>query len=268
MDDIDPQGKVSLSLAGEAPESDGPSARPVPVASSVGAAPRSAESSAGQVSFEDSWEAEAVATFGDLGPAQTAAVGDRGGPEGDRGPRRNPRPPSSLIRPEPVTFRRSTLDSGLTVVTERMPDVRSVCLGFWVGTGSVDEAPAQAGASHFLEHLLFKGTAERSARSIAEAVDSVGGDMNAFTTKEYTTFYVRLLADVVDMGIDLMSDIIWSPAFRSDEFESERQVILEEILMHADEPADLVHDLLVEALFPDHPLGREVLGEHATRVRP
>jgi predicted Zn-dependent peptidase len=145
-----------------------------------------------------------------------------------------------------------------------MPDVRSVSIGFWVGTGSVDEDPAVAGSCHFLEHLLFKGTAERSARSIAETVDAVGGDINAFTTKEYTTFYIRLLADDLDMGIDLMSDIIWSPAFRPAEFESERQVILEEILMHADEPSDLVHDVLAQALYPGHPLGREVLGEHAT----
>ncbi len=150
------------------------------------------------------------------------------------------------------------------MVTERMPGVRSVSLGFWVGTGSVDEAPVQSGASHFLEHLLFKGTETRSARSIAESVDAVGGDMNAFTTKEYTTFYVRLLSDDLDMGVDLMSDIIWCPAFRPDEVESERQVILEEILMHADEPADLVHDVLAKALFPDHPLGREVLGDHRT----
>ncbi len=164
--------------------------------------------------------------------------------------------------PDPVLLTHSvtTLDGGLTVVTERMADVRSASIGFGVGTGSVDEPDAQAGASHFLEHLLFKGTEQRSARSIAMAVDSVGGDMNAYTTKEYTTFYVRLLADDADMGVQLLCDIIWSPAFRPDEFESERQVILEEILMHADEPADLVHDVLASALFPDHPLGREVLG--------
>lgn len=163
-----------------------------------------------------------------------------------------------------MTVRTTSLAEGLTVVTECMPDVRSVSVGFWVGTGSVDEAPAQAGASHFLEHLLFKGTEARTARSIAEAVDRVGGDMNAFTTKEYTTFYVRLLAEDAGMGADLLSDIIWSPAFRPDEVESERQVILEEILMHGDEPADLVHDVLAQALFPDHPLGREVLGEEST----
>jgi predicted Zn-dependent peptidase len=163
-----------------------------------------------------------------------------------------------------VTVRSTTLDEGLTVITEHMPDVRSASIGFWVGTGSVDEAPPHAGASHFLEHLLFKGTPSRSARSIAEAVDAVGGDMNAFTTKEYTAFYVRLLADDQDLGLDILSDIFWSPAFRANEFESERQVIIEEILMHADEPADLVHDVLAGALFPGHPLGREVLGEQIT----
>jgi predicted Zn-dependent peptidase len=163
-----------------------------------------------------------------------------------------------------VSLQHATLDEGLTVVTERMPDVRSVSIGFWVGTGSVDEAPGLAGASHFLEHLLFKGTPTRSARSIAEDVDAVGGDMNAFTTKEYTAFYVRLLAEDHELGLDILSDIIWSPAFRPVEFESERQVILEEILMHADDPADLVHDVLTSALYPEHPLGREVLGEQVT----
>src|SRR5579864_5619311 len=110
-----------------------------------------------------------------------------------------------------------------------MPEVRSVTAGFWVGTGSRDEEGALAGASHFLEHLLFKGTPTRTAQEIAESVDAVGGDINAFTTKEYTAFYVRLLADHLDLGLDILSDIMWEPAFRPEEVESERQVILEEI---------------------------------------
>jgi len=154
--------------------------------------------------------------------------------------------------------------AGPAVVTEQMPGVRSVTMGFWVGTGSVDETGAQWGASHFLEHLLFKGTQRWSARRISEAVDAVGGDLNAYTTKEYTAFYVRLLAEDIDLGLDILSDILWSPAFRHDEVESERQVILEEILMHADEPADLVHEVLAGALWPGDTLGREVLGEEDT----
>jgi predicted Zn-dependent peptidase len=156
------------------------------------------------------------------------------------------------------------LDNGLTVVTERMPDVRSVTAGFWVATGSRDEDASIAGASHFLEHLLFKGTDTRSAREIAEAVDAVGGDINAFTTKEYTAFYVRLLSDSLELGLDILSDIMWSPAFRPDEVEAERQVILEEILMRGDEPGDLVHEVFTEALYPHHSLGREVLGDEDT----
>ena len=158
----------------------------------------------------------------------------------------------------------TVVDGGLTIVTEHMPDVLSVSLGFWVGTGSVDEPEPIAGASHFLEHLLFKGTAQRSARQIAEAIDAVGGDMNAFTTKEHTAFYVRLLADSVDLGLDILSEIIWGPALRTDELEAERQVILEEILMHGDEPAEEVHDLFNAAMYPGHPLGRDVLGLEAT----
>ncbi len=152
----------------------------------------------------------------------------------------------------------------MTVVTERMPDVRSVSAGFWVGTGSRDEVAGLAGVSHFLEHLLFKGTPDRTARQIAEEVDAVGGDMNAFTTKEYTAYYLRVLDRSLDLGLDILSDILWSPAFRPAEVESERQVILEEVLMRADEPADLVHEVLAEALFPDHPIGREVLGTEAS----
>jgi predicted Zn-dependent peptidase len=156
------------------------------------------------------------------------------------------------------------LDNGLRVVTEAAPELHSVSVGFWVGTGSRDEAPAIAGASHFLEHLLFKGTADRSARAIAEEIDAVGGEMNAFTTKEYTAFYVRVLPDDLAVGLDILADIMFHPAFRADEVEAERQVILEEILMHGDEPADLAHELAFAALFPDHPLGVDPLGDEKT----
>ena len=161
-------------------------------------------------------------------------------------------------------IRTSRLDNGIHVVTEWMPGSRSVTTGFWVDAGSRDEDPAIAGASHFLEHLLFKGTATRSARDIAEAIEAVGGDMNAFTTKEYTSFYTRLLDDDLDLGLDILSDIMWAPAFRPEEIEAERQVILEEILMHEDEPSDLVHELFTDALYPGHPLGRSVLGDRST----
>ncbi len=141
-----------------------------------------------------------------------------------------------------------------------MPEVASVCVGVWVGTGSRDETDAEAGISHFLEHLLFKGTESRSARDIDEAVDEVGGDMNAYTTKEYTTFYLRLLAEHQDLGFDILCDILRDPALRPHELDAERQVILEEISMHLDEPADVVQENFASALFPEHQLGREVLG--------
>src|ERR1700736_3789327 len=152
------------------------------------------------------------------------------------------------------------LEAGLRVVTEAMPELRSAAVGFWVGTGSRGEIPRLRGASHLLEHLLFKGTEDRSARSIAEAVESVGGEMNAFTTQEYTAFYVRVPDDHLGLAVDVLSDIMWTPAFRTDEVESERQVILEEIRMRDDTPDDVVHELFAEAAYPDHPLGREGLG--------
>jgi predicted Zn-dependent peptidase len=148
----------------------------------------------------------------------------------------------------------------LRLVTESMSEVRSVAVGFWVGSGSRDEPDELAGASHFLEHLLFKGTATRSATAIAEALDEVGGDCNAYTTKEYTAFYVRLLAEHLPLGLDILSEIMWDPALRAADLDAERMVILDEILMHADEPSDLVVERCFEALFPDHPLGRDALG--------
>jgi predicted Zn-dependent peptidase len=152
----------------------------------------------------------------------------------------------------------------LRVVTEALPELHSVTLGAWVGSGARDEQGAEWGASHFLEHLLFKGTEERSAREIAEAIESVGGEMNAFTTHEQTVFYVRVPDVQFGPAFDVLADVLWNPAFRVDDVESERRVILEEIGMRDDTPDDLVHDLFASAIFPDHPLGREVLGSDAS----
>jgi predicted Zn-dependent peptidase len=156
------------------------------------------------------------------------------------------------------------LDAGLRVVTEQMPALRSAAVGFWVGTGSRDESEEVRGASHFLEHLLFKGTAQRSALEIANAVESVGGDMNAFTTQELTAFYVRVPDERLDLALEILSDIVWRPSIDARDVESERQVILEEIRMRDDTPDDVVHELFGSTLFPDHPLGREVLGTRAS----
>ncbi len=152
------------------------------------------------------------------------------------------------------------LGCGARLVTESMAEARSVTVGVWVGTGSRDEDDAHSGASHFLEHLLFKGTPKWSAADIAESVDEIGGDMNAFTTKEYTAFYIRLLADDLPLGLDVLGAIMTEPALRVDDIDAERQVILDEILMHADEPSDFAAEQCTAAMFPEHPLGREVLG--------
>jgi predicted Zn-dependent peptidase len=157
-------------------------------------------------------------------------------------------------------IRRTRLDSGLRVVTEALPTLRSVSVGFWVGVGSRDEHDSEFGASHFLEHLLFKGTANRSAAEIAHAVESVGGDMNAFTAQEMTAFYVRVPDEQLDLAIDILAEVVWAAALRAGDVDAERNVILEELHMRDDAPDDLVHELFAHAMFPDHPLGREVLG--------
>ena len=160
-------------------------------------------------------------------------------------------------------IRRTRLDSGLRIVTEALPALRSISVGFWVGVGSRDEHDDERGTSHFLEHLLFKGTEERGALDIAHAVESVGGDMNAFTMQEMTGFYVRVPEDQLDLAIDTLADIIWSPALRAEDVEGERKVILDELRRREDAPDELVHDVFAQAMFPDHPLGREVLGSPA-----
>jgi predicted Zn-dependent peptidase len=163
--------------------------------------------------------------------------------------------------PEPRT---TTLPNGVRVVSDAMPHARSVTTGVWVSVGGRDEHPRLAGASHFLEHLFFKGTEARSARSIAEAVDAVGGDMNAFTAREHTTFVTRLPAAHWRLGVELLGDILSAPALRPHEIDAEREVILEELWAALDTPEDRVHTLSMEALFPGHALGREVLGDEET----
>jgi len=157
-------------------------------------------------------------------------------------------------------IRRTVLPGGLRVVTEEVPSARSVAVGVWVGVGSRDETPALSGASHFLEHLLFKGTATRSALDIAVAVDAVGGDLNAFTAKEHTCYYAHVLHTDLPLAIDLVCDVVTAATIAPADVEAERGVILEEIAMRDDDPGDLVHDVFGEALFGDTPLGRPVIG--------
>jgi predicted Zn-dependent peptidase len=168
------------------------------------------------------------------------------------------RPAGKAVAP---SVRRTVLPGGLRVISESLPGVRSVAFGIWVGVGSRDEKPSLAGTSHFLEHLLFKGTPTRDALSISAAMDAVGGEMNAFTAKEYTCYYARVLDDDLALAVDLVCDMVTSSLITSDDVESERGVILEEIAMHDDEPADVVHDSFATALFgAETPLGRPVIG--------
>lgn len=164
--------------------------------------------------------------------------------------------------PHPVE--RTVLPSGLTVLTERMPEVRSVALGFWINVGSRDEPVPLQGSSHFLEHLLFKGTPTRTAQDIAEAFDAVGGEANAFSEKEYTCYYGRVLDKDLPMAAELLSDMILNSTIAPSDVEAERNVILEELAMLEDAPEDLVHDVFAESVFGGHPLGREIMGTIAT----
>src|SRR5580704_12792049 len=166
---------------------------------------------------------------------------------------------SPLGDPE-STVRRTVLPGGLRVVTEFLPAVRSVALGIWVGVGSRDEDEKHAGATHYLEHLLFKGTRKRSALEISSAMDAVGGELNAFTAKEYTCYYARVLDADLPLAIDILSDMVTSSLVEPKDVDAERGVILEEIAMNEDDPADLVHEAFTTRLFGDTPLGRPILG--------
>ncbi|MBO8142545.1 MAG: insulinase family protein [Firmicutes bacterium] len=160
--------------------------------------------------------------------------------------------------------RTHVLPNGMRIVTERVPGVRSVSVGCWVDVGSRDEAPEQNGICHFVEHMMFKGTRRRSARDIAEVMDATGGQLNAFTTKEATCYYARVLDEHLPVALDLLADMVLDSVFRTEDVAREREVILEEIRLSEDTPEDNVHDVFEQALFGSHPLARPVLGTAKT----
>lgn len=156
------------------------------------------------------------------------------------------------------------LSSGLTIAVEPMVSTRAVSIGVWVGVGARDEAPEDAGICHFLEHLVFKGTAQRSAVEVSRAIDRVGGDINAYTSKEYTAYSCRLPARHTSIGIELLGDLLAAPALRTGDVEAERQVILEEMAMDDDSPEEVAHRAFSGAVFGDHPLGRDTAGDRTS----
>src|SRR6267154_4579896 len=167
-----------------------------------------------------------------------------------------------VSRPRGVS--RTVLPGGLRIVTEFLPSVRSVALGIWVGVGSRDEDEAHAGATHYLEHLLFKGTTRRTALEISSEMDAVGGEMNAFTAKEYTCYYARVLDADLPLAVDVLSDMVTSSLIEPKDVDAERNVVLEEIAMNDDDPSDTVHEAFAAQLFGDTPLGRPILGSVAS----
>jgi predicted Zn-dependent peptidase len=163
-------------------------------------------------------------------------------------------------KPGPQAYARTVLDNGIRVVTEKIPTVRSVSIGVWADVGSRDESTTQNGISHFVEHMVFKGTRNRSVREIAQSLESLGGYLNAFTTKEQTCFYARVLDANVVEAVDVLSDIVQNATFRREELEKEKLVVIEELRNAEDDPGDIIHDYLEKAVFPNHSLGFPIIG--------
>jgi len=157
-------------------------------------------------------------------------------------------------------YQKVALNNNVHILTEEVPHVRSVAVGFWVDVGSRDENPEINGISHFIEHLMFKGTRRRTAKDIAEALDAVGGQLNAFTTKEYTCYYARVLDEHFDLAVDLLSDMLFESKFNARDIDRERNVIIEEIKMYEDAPDELVHDIFAGSMWQGHALGRTIIG--------
>jgi predicted Zn-dependent peptidase len=159
---------------------------------------------------------------------------------------------------------RDVLDNGLRILTERMSQVRSISIGVWLTRGSRHETAERGGIAHFVEHMLFKGTATRTAEDIAQAIDSIGGQLDAFTAKEYASYYIKVLDEHLPLAIDILADIVRNPAFGAEDIEREKKVVLEEIKMVEDTPDDLVHELFTQGFWENHPLGRPILGTKET----
>jgi predicted Zn-dependent peptidase len=159
---------------------------------------------------------------------------------------------------------REQLDHGLRLITETMPQVRSVTIGVWLCRGSRHESDAQSGVAHFVEHMLFKGTTSRTAEALAQEIDSIGGHLDAFTAKEYASYYIKVLDEHLPLAVDLLSDLVLRPAFREADLEREKKVVLEEIKMVEDTPDDLVHEMFTQQFWEGHPLGRPILGSKGT----
>src|SRR5436190_3472576 len=163
-----------------------------------------------------------------------------------------------------VPIVRDVLDNGLRLLTEKMTQVRSISIGVWLTRGSRHESAERGGIAHFVEHMLFKGTASRSAEDIAQAIDSIGGQMDAFTAKEYASYYIKMLDEHLPLAVDVLADIVRRPALAEQDIERAKKVVLEEIKMVEDTPDDLVHELFTENFWVDHPLGRPILGTPET----
>ncbi len=161
-------------------------------------------------------------------------------------------------------YDRTVLDNGITIITEPMDTVRSVALGIWCSVGSRDECPADAGMSHFIEHMMFKGTPTRTAAQISESFDRLGAELNAFTSKEYTCYYSRLIDEHLPEAVDILSDMVVNASLAEDACLSEREVVLEEISRYEDQPEDQVHELFASTLLPSHPIGLPVIGQKST----
>jgi predicted Zn-dependent peptidase len=159
---------------------------------------------------------------------------------------------------------RDVLDNGLRILTERMTQVRSISIGVWLTRGSRHETAERGGVAHFVEHMLFKGTGSRSAEDIAQQIDSIGGQLDAFTAKEYASYYIKVLDEHLPLAIDILSDIVRNPAFSPEDIEREKKVVVEEIKMVEDTPDDLVHELFTQGFWENHPLGRPILGLRET----